>query len=200
MRSPRRGALVMSRSARVMRVWPATLRHRTEQVHQGGQIVRAHVEHRPAARLVIERRVGVPAFVAGTGHERHGVQRLADPAVVDQLAAGLVATAEEGVGRAAEQHPGVSGRAHQVLALGALHRQRFLAPHMLAGIDGRPRHRVVRGRDGQVDHQIDRLVGQQFGRRQRARNAELRRLRRGALDNQSRRTPPRRESETPGSP
>ena len=158
--------------------------HRAEQVHQCGEVVGPHVEHRTAARLVVERRVGVPALVAGAGHERHRVQRLADPAVVDQLAAGLVAAAEEGVGRAAEQHAGSLRAAHQVLALGARHRQRLLAPHVLAGIDRRPRYRVVCRRNGQVHHQVDRVVGNQLFRRERARDAELRRLRRRALANQ----------------
>jgi threonine dehydrogenase-like Zn-dependent dehydrogenase len=44
------------------------------------------------------------------------VQGRADPAVIEQLAAGLVAAAEEGVRGAAQQHPGAGRGAHQVFA------------------------------------------------------------------------------------
>ena len=88
-----------------------------------------------------------------------------------------MAAAQKRVGSATQQHAGRGRGAHQVFTFGALHRQRFLAPHVLAGSDGGTRHRVVGGRDGEVDHQLDGIVGEQLFGGQRARNPELRGLR-----------------------
>ena len=63
----------MTRSGRVTRV-PGNAAHRSQELHQGGQVVGTHVEHRPAPRLVVERRVGVPALVARAGIEGDRVQ------------------------------------------------------------------------------------------------------------------------------
>ena len=96
------GWLVMVRSGKVIARRAGDAAHRADQVDQGGQVVGAHVEHRAAAGLVVELGIGVPALVAVAQHEGGGGHRLADPAVVDQLAAGLDAAAQEGVGRAAD--------------------------------------------------------------------------------------------------
>ena len=163
---------------------PGDAAHRPQEVYQTGQGVGSHVEHRAAAALVEEGGVGMPALGTGAGHEGNRVQGGADPAVVEQLATGLMAAAEEGVRRAAQQHPGGRGGAHQIFALDALHRQRLLAPHVLAGSDGGARHGVVGGGDGEVDHQLDGSVGEQFLRGQHARNTELVGLRPGPLRQQ----------------
>ncbi|MGC4033329.1 MAG: hypothetical protein QM754_16680 [Tepidisphaeraceae bacterium] len=65
-------------------------------------VVRPHVEHRAAAGLEEERRVRVPVLVAAADHERGEADRLADQAVVDDLARRLQARAEEGIRRAAD--------------------------------------------------------------------------------------------------
>ena len=76
--------------------------HRPEHRDQRGQVVGAHVEHRAAADLVVELRIGVPALVTVADHEGGGGHGFANRAVVDQLAAGLDAGAQEGVRRAAD--------------------------------------------------------------------------------------------------
>jgi hypothetical protein len=76
---------------------PRYSRNRFKQRHKCCQIVGLHVEHRPAADLVEEVGIRVPAIGTTTGHERRSHYRLSDPAIIDELAACLKITAEKGI-------------------------------------------------------------------------------------------------------
>ncbi len=146
---------------------------RADQVDQRRQVVRPHVEHRAAADVVIELRIGVPALVAVTRHERRGRDRFADHAVVNQLAARLDAAAEKRVRGATEQQPVVARRGKGALTIGALHGQRLFDVDVLPGFQ---RHQVdlgVRLGDRQVDDDLNLRVVQQFVNRAGLRHAEL---------------------------
>ncbi len=145
--------------------------HRPQQVDQAGQVIGGHIQQRAAAGLVEEIGVGVPPFRAMAGHEGHGRHRLPDPAVVDQFAAGLLAAAQEGIGRAADAHALLSGRVQDLLAFGAAHGQRLLAVDVLVRGDSRQADGRVYLGHGQVDHDLDLRVGQQRVHAQRARHA-----------------------------
>ena len=69
-------------------------------------------------------------------HEGGGADRLADPAVIDQLAAGLPAAAQERVRGAAQQHALGLGGLDGLAAVLAVDRQRLFAVDVLAGRDG----------------------------------------------------------------
>ncbi len=154
-----------------MRVGAGDTRNGTEQVDERSEVVGAHVEHWAAADLVVELRVGVPALVAGTGIEGGGGHRLADPAIVNQLAAGLDAAAQERVGRAADAHALGLGRGHGPLPVGAIDGQRLLAVDVLARCDGHQVDQRVRLGPGDVDHDLEAGNGEQLlvGQCRRAR-------------------------------
>ena len=68
-RSPARGWLVMVRSGKRDPRRAGHPPHRAQQGDERGQVVRPHVEQRPAAGLVVEVGVGMPALVAVAEHE-----------------------------------------------------------------------------------------------------------------------------------
>ena len=135
---------------------------RTQQIDQRRQVIRSHVEHRPAAQFVIEFWIRVPALVAVAGHEGGGRDRLADPAIVDQFAAGLDPAAEEGIGGAADKHAPGLGRGQRAGAVFAVDGQWFFAVDVLAGFDGGQVDLGVGLGHGQVEHDLDLGIGQQF--------------------------------------
>ena len=153
-------------------------RHRAEQVDEVGDVVGRHVEHRAAAAEVVEAGVRVPALVAGAHEEGGAGERLADGAVVDQPAAGLVGAAEEGVRRAADAEPLRPGRIEERTRLGGVDRERLLGVDMLAGGDRPEAHLDMGERHGEVDHDLDSRVGEEALDRRR-RDAELRAARLG---------------------
>ena len=63
--------------------------HAAEQVDQGRQVIRPHIEKRAAAPLVVKIGVGMPALMAAADHEGRRPHRLPDIAAVNQAAAGL---------------------------------------------------------------------------------------------------------------
>ena len=75
--------------------------NRPEQRNQRSQIVRPHIEHRPAALFVIESGIRMPALMTVAHHEGRCPDRLADRALVDQLAAGLQSATQKRVRRRA---------------------------------------------------------------------------------------------------
>ena len=77
----------------------------------------------------------MPALVAGGAEEGGAADRLADGAIVDELAGCLVGAAEEGVGRAADAQALGFGRVDQLLRFGQADAQRLLRMDVLAGGD-----------------------------------------------------------------
>ncbi len=81
---------------------------------------------------------------------------------------GLQASAEPGVGRAAEQHP--AWRPRPAGAPGdSVQGERLLRPDVLTGRQGGRGDLGVRGRDGQVDHDLDVRAVQRLRHRSRLR-------------------------------
>ena len=99
--------------------------------------------------------------------------------LVDELARGLQAAAEEGVGGAAHEQVFLSREREHARALGGLEREGFLAVRMLAGAQDALVHGGVRLRDGEVDDQVEVVVRQERVDGQRA-DAMLGRLGLGA--------------------
>ena len=166
------GSLVTSRSDRGRAVEPMTLATGPEQLDQIGDVVWPHVEHRPAAAQIVEAGRRVPALVARTHEEGAAGDRHADRAVVDQLARGLVAAAEERVRRAADAQALGRRKVHHLARLGHVDAERLLRVHMLAGVEHRQADVGVGQRHGQVDHDLDVVALQQLIDPHR-RNAEL---------------------------
>ena len=111
-------SLVMVRSGKVMRVLPV-LGYGPYHVDERGQIIGAHVKHGTASCVVEEFGVLVPGLVSVPHHEGGCGDGLADPAVVDELAAGLVSAAQKGVGSSAQQQVVLKRQLqHPVFAMG----------------------------------------------------------------------------------
>src|SRR5690606_39489746 len=85
-----------------------------------------------------------------------------DPAIVNQLAAGLQATAEEGIRGAADQHAFFFGSVEDFLTVFTGERQRLLAVNMLASRNRRQINLCMSRRNGQVDDDFNIRVGQQL--------------------------------------
>jgi hypothetical protein len=147
---------------------------RAEHLHQRGQVVRADVEHWPAARGEQELRVRVPGVRSGVLERGEGGARGADPSVPDRGEPGLEAAAEEGVRGAAQPQAGAGGEVDQVAGVVGGGGQRLLRPDVPAALERGAADRVVRLRHGQVHHQLDRRIGQQLLDGAPAGHAELR--------------------------
>ena len=157
----------------------ADARDRPEQIDKVGDVVRPHVEHRPAAGEVVEAGLGMPALMARAHEEGGAADRPADRAVVDQLARGLVAAAEERVGRAADAQASCRRRPRSSLArLGDIDAERLFGMDVLAGGDRPEADLDMRFRHREVEDDLDRGIGEQRLDRAR-RNAEFRRARLG---------------------
>ncbi len=57
--------------------------HRADQVDEGGNVIRTHVEHRSGTLAIVETGIGMPAFVAGTHEESGAGDGAADGAFID---------------------------------------------------------------------------------------------------------------------
>ena len=124
--------------------------HWAEQGYQGGEVVRAHVEHRTAADLIVEGRGRVPVFVPVAEHRGHRGDGTAYQAIVDQLAACLDARTQERVGSAPHHYAGPASLPQDRVAVLSLDRQGLFAIDVLAGGDGSQTHIRVGCRNRQI--------------------------------------------------
>jgi hypothetical protein len=135
---PFSGSLVTVRVALPVVVCAATRTTWAEQVDELRDVVRADVEHRAAASLKEELRVGVPVFHSVRGEEDAAGHGPTDPPRVYCMAAGLVPRAEEGIRRAANTHTLRPGGEHQRLPFRVTGYKRLLRIDVLAGFDNLP--------------------------------------------------------------
>ena len=142
---------------------------RAEQGDDRGQVVRAHVEQRPGAVGVEDVGVRMPGLLAADEHRRADRERLADGALVDHAATGLVGRAEEDVGRAADAQPEAIGLAGQRRGLGRVGGQGLLGVDVLADRERLHRDRGVHERRRQVEDDVDRWDRRSARRRSRPR-------------------------------
>ena len=127
------------------------------------------------------RSIGMPALVAVAHHKGICCDRLANPPIIDQLAAGLMPTAEKRIGRSADQQPLLLGQIQHGLCLFALYGQRLFVVHALAGLQRLQRDAAVRLGHRQVDNDFNRLVSQKLFNRAGTRYVKLFRSLFGAL-------------------
>ena len=147
-----------------------------EQGDDRGQVVRAHVQERAGAVREELLGVRVPGVRAADEHRRADGERLADRTLVDQGAARLEGAAQEDVRRAADPQPELVGQSEELEALRHVDRERLLGVDVLAGLERRAGHGAVRSGRRQVEHDVDRGIGQQLldrGHGQAVRLAEL---------------------------
>ena len=71
--------------------------NRAKHIHERGQVVRPHVEHRPAAGFVVELRRGMPHLMPPPHHKGRHRDRFANRAAVNHLSAGLMSAAQKRV-------------------------------------------------------------------------------------------------------
>jgi hypothetical protein len=115
----------------------------------------------------------MPVFVPPAHHKGVGSDDLADRPGVDQLAHGLVSGTEEGVRCSADQQPLSVREVQHASGFGAAHGERLLVVNRLACLQCRQRNHTVGLGRGQVEHDLDRRVGQQLLDGQHAGHAEL---------------------------
>jgi hypothetical protein len=113
----------------------ADARDGTEKIDERGDIVGAHVEHGAASAEVVEAGIRVPTLVARTHEESRAANRVADEAVVDALARGLLPAAEESVRGAADAQASGRRRLDQFARFDEGDAERLLRVHVLARRD-----------------------------------------------------------------
>ena len=129
---------------------------------EGGEVVGTHVEERAAALLIVEVGVGVPGLGAVTEHVGEGGDGFADGAGVDDLAGGLDAAAEDGVGRAADAEFAFLGFLEDLETFLVGEGEGFFAVDVLAGAEGGEVDADVGGGDGEVENGVDVGIGEEF--------------------------------------
>ena len=129
--------------------------YRAKQRQESGQVIGCHIEHRPAADLIEELRIGVPGLRAVPQHERCGCDRLSYFARVNECAASLQSASHEGIGRATdEQVAAFRFKQHQPSIL-QVDRQRFLVVDRFPGDESSQGDGGIGGGDGEIDHKLD---------------------------------------------
>ena len=103
----------------------------------------------------------MPVFHAMGQHRCRPAEHIADPPVIDCLPAGLMASAQERVRRAAEADTGCVRCCDQGAAFFERDRQRLFGIDVLSRIDDRAADLGMGKRDGDVDDDLDLIVGQQ---------------------------------------
>ena len=104
----------------------------------------------------------MPAFVAGTHEERGPADRPTDHALIDALARSLMRAAEKRVGRAAEPQGFGGGGVHQTARFGHVDAERLFRMNMLSGGEGLEADLHMGSRHGEIEHDLDGGVGEQF--------------------------------------
>ena len=95
-------------------------------------------------------------------HERLCGDRRADRVCVQQLTAGLQTTTHKGIRRGAQQQVVGLGVLHQLFSILHVNGQRLFAVHVFAGFQRRHAYGGVLVGDGQVQHNVNVGVSQQF--------------------------------------
>ena len=145
---------------------------RAQQIAQGREIIRTHVEDRSAARLEEEARVRMPVLHAMRHQRTRAGQDGSDLAAIDQLAGQPAAGAEERVRRATEFQSAPVRFLNQPMPVFRRDAERLFREYMLARGQRRMADLEMRVGRGQIDHHIHLRIAQQRVDRERA-NAEL---------------------------
>ncbi len=131
---------------------------RSEHRDQRRHVVRAHVEERPPAGLVVELGRRMPRLVPRRRPVRGGAHGRADRAGIEKVPRRLHAGAEHGVRCRTDTEAGGIRRSQQFGGLGDVQAERLLGEHVLSGGDrAQPDLDVSRG-DRQVQHRVDAIV------------------------------------------
>ena len=138
------------------------LLHRSEQIDQRRDVIRAHVKQRPAAFEIVERGSRMPGFMSVAEHERGACDHTADQPVVDQLAAGLMAAAEEGVRRASRAQILFLREFQNLLSRLGVQPERFFRIDVLARLQRHAVHLRMRLRRCQVQNDFNSGIRKQI--------------------------------------
>src|SRR6478609_3102079 len=146
---------------------PGDARDGPYEVDQSGDVVRPHVEHRTASSGVIKGRIRVPALMTRTHESGSASHRLANRALIDELATCLVRATQKGVGRTTHAKATLVGSFEQRSCVGCRESHRLLGMDMLPRGQCHQADLYVRRGNRQVDDDLDRGVAQEFVDRER---------------------------------
>ena len=100
----------------------------------------------------------MPSLGAAADHVDAAAENIADVSVLDEAAAGLYSSAEEGIGRSAEANALFLCEADELLALLKRCGKRLFGVHVLSRLKSRLCYRVMVVRFGDVEHDIDIVI------------------------------------------
>ncbi len=136
--------------------------NRPNQIHQRRQVVRPHIQHRPRAYLVVERRIGMPALMPVIRHKRRSRNRLPNRTLIDQLPTSLNPRTQKRIRSHPNAHTPSRCGLQERLRICDINRQRLLPIHTLPGLHNRHRHLKVRRRRSQIHHNLNLIIRQQL--------------------------------------
>ncbi len=104
----------------------------------------------------------MPAFVAGALEEGGAANDGAQDTAIDHGARLLVRAAEKGIGGRTDAQPRGIGRVEQFAPFGEGDAKRLFGIDVLAGGQAFEANIDMGPRDGEIDHEVDGRIGQQF--------------------------------------
>src|SRR5258708_540541 len=148
----------------------------SHQGDQSRQVIGSHIKERPGSRLIEEMWIRMPAFGAMPQKESSGRDRRANCPIIDQIDAGLDATAQKGIRCIADPQLAFLSQAQKGQSLLAVKGQGFFSVDRFPGLERGETDLSVSLRNRQIEHHLDLGIGQQFFSTQHPGNAEGRRL------------------------
>ena len=121
-----------------------------------------------------------------SGHKSHGRNRLPDPSVIEEFPARLNPASQKRVGRTSHQHALLTSRFEHLPAFRPLDGKGLFTMHVLPRLDSPEVHLSVHLRNGEIHHNLNLRIAEQFLHRTGLLNSELLRLRLGPLHQQIR--------------
>ena len=121
---------------------------------ESGDVVRPHIEERPAALVVVKIRVRVPRLVARGGPDCRRAERVADTTLVDERSTRLETSPEDGVGGRPDVEPFTACRFEDDLAVGDRSGEGFLDVDVFPGLEDLSARFGVDRRRREVDDQV----------------------------------------------
>src|SRR5579859_2572435 len=111
--------------------------YRPHQGYQRRQVIWPHIQHRASTALIEEIGIGMPALWPMTRHAGNCRNWLANPAIINELPAGLQASTQKGIWRAAHKQSPLASQVQYPVRIRAIGGKRLFRIDALASLKRR---------------------------------------------------------------